>query len=86
MTFCNTHISMPCSTIIRDAILYQQMRTNTEIHVIQKVRDPGILGPKQDVSIKFLPPWFREPHITLLYYNDLLCAMRNMLQEYILVT
>lgn len=59
--------------------IIQQMRTNTKTHVIQKVRDLGILGPKQEVSIKFLPPWFREPHIALLYYNYLLCVMRNML-------
>lgn len=85
MIFCNAHISMSCSAIIRDAVSYSRWE-QIETHVIQKVRGLEILGPKQDVSIKFLLPWFREPHITLLYYNDLLCAMRNMFWEYNLVT
>jgi hypothetical protein len=47
--------------------------------IMQRVRDFGILGPKLDISIKFLPSWIREPWRIEGKRASFLCALRHPL-------
>ena len=63
MTFCWTHedcLDQPSSEKLPPAAEVNKYR-DPQLDTMQRVRDPGILSPKCDVFIKFLPSELWEP-------------------------